>query len=92
MLLPLFTPFAHFNTCCLLGSHPVWPRDSFGSTLTSAKKYFGPEYFGPEYFGPEILWPGKYFGPLIYFGPETTSAQIILRPAYILRPGNTLAR
>ena len=71
MLLPLFTPFAHFNTCCLLGSHPVWPRDSFGSTLTSAQKYFGPEYFGPE-----IL------------RPETTSARKILRPAYILRPGN----
>ena len=53
------------------GSHPVWPRDSFGPTLTSARKYFGPEYFGPE-----ILWP------------ETTSARRILRPAYILRPGN----
>ena len=53
------------------GSHPVWPRDSFGPTLTSARKYFGPEYFGPE-----ILWP------------ETTSARRILRPAYILWPGN----
>ena len=53
------------------GSHPVWPRDSFGPTLTLARKYFGPEYFGPE-----ILWP------------ETTSARRILRPAYILWPGN----
>ena len=27
----------------LTGSHPVWPRDSFGPTLTLARKYFGPE-------------------------------------------------
>ena len=45
-----------------------------------------------KYFGPKQLQPGEYFGPLIYFGPETTSAQRILRPAYILRPGNTSAR
>ena len=53
-------------------AHPVWPRDSFGPTLTSARKYFGPEYFGPEYFGPEIL------------RSETTSAERILQPTYIL--------
>ena len=59
------------------GSHPVWPRDSFGPTLTLARKYFGPEYFGPEYFGPE------YFGPEI-LRSETTSAERILQPTYIL--------
>ena len=53
------------------GSHPVWPRDSFGPTLTLARKYFGPEYFVPK-----ILWP------------ETTLARKIVRPAYILWPGN----
>ena len=56
------------------GSHPVWPRDSFGPTLTLARKYFGPEYFGPE-----ILRPGKYFGRN-NFGPETTSGRSISGP------------
>jgi hypothetical protein len=67
------------DTC---GSHPVWPRDSFGPTLTLARKYFGPEYFGPEILRPEttlarkILWPAYILWPRNNFGPENTSARL----------------
>ena len=74
------------------GSHPVWPRDSFGPTLTSAQKYFGPKLFRPEttlarkYFGPKQLRPREYFGPPMYFVPEILQPDR-LRPAK-LRPGD----
>ena len=64
------------------GSHPVWPRDSFGPTLTSARKYFGPEYFVPEILWPEttsarkIVWPAYILWPGNNFGPENTSARL----------------
>ena len=76
--------FYYFPNQCLIrginfGSHPVWPWDSFGPTLTLAQKYFGPEYFGPEYFGPEILRPG-------ILRPGYTSARRDFSPKQ-LRPG-----
>ena len=60
--------------------HSLWPGN-ISARNTSARKYFCPKQ----------LRPREYFGPLIYFGPETTSAQKILQPAYILWPGNTSA-
>ena len=57
------------------GSHPVWPRDSFGPTLTSARKYFGPE----------ILRPG-HTSARNNFGPENTSARLYTLAHKQLRP------
>ena len=66
-------PTMNFNWCEQKGSHPVWPRDHFGPTLTSARKYFGPKQ----------LRPGNT-SAREYFGPVNTSARRILRPGNTL--------
>ena len=86
------------------GSHPVWPRDSFGPTLTSARKYFGPKQLRPgntsarNNFGPEntsarlYTLARKQLRPREYFGPLIYFGPEILRPDRLrpatLRPGD----